>query len=99
MEGSADIVNETQNLHVVVIPVVDISAAAIVYGVAINPVIGAGAFLAQLFLRDPLMKAMTFEYKITGSWSDPTITKLEKAGETGKPPPAKTDNIDKSKGA
>jgi len=89
MEGSANIVNETQNLHVVVIPVFDISAAAIVYGVAINPVIGAGAFLAQLFLKEPLMKAMTFEYKITGPWSDPTITKLEKAGHAGKTPPAK----------
>jgi len=98
MEGSADVVHETQNLHVVVIPVVDMSAAAFVYGVAINPVIGVGAFLAQLILRDPLMKALTFEYQITGSWSDPTITKITKPGDASKAPPSATANVDKNKG-
>ncbi|MFD2273278.1 AsmA-like C-terminal region-containing protein [Undibacterium arcticum] len=81
MDGSADIAKETQNLHVVVIPEINVGAASVAYALAINPVIGLGSFLAQLFLRDPLMRAFTFEYQITGAWKDPTVTKL--AGKTG----------------
>ena len=76
MDGTADIAKEAQNLHVVVIPEINVGAASVVYGLAVNPVIGVGTFLAQLFLRDPLMKAFTFEYQVTGPWKDPVVTKL-----------------------
>lgn len=76
MDGTADIAKEAQNLHVVVIPEINVGAASVVYGLAVNPVIGVGTFLAQLFLREPLMKAFTFEYQITGPWKDPVVTKL-----------------------
>ncbi|MES2072485.1 MAG: YhdP family protein [Pseudomonadota bacterium] len=77
MDGSADISKESQNLHVAVIPEVNAGAASVVYGLAVNPVIGLGTFLAQLFLREPLARAFTFEYQITGPWKDPTVTKLD----------------------
>jgi uncharacterized protein YhdP len=48
----------------------------VIYGLAVNPVIGLGSFLAQLFLRDPLMKAFTVEYQVSGPWKDPAVTKL-----------------------
>lgn len=85
IDGSADIAKEAQNLHVVVIPEINVGAASVVYGLAVNPVIGVGTFLAQLFLRDPLMKAFTFEYQVTGLWKDPVVTKLlrQPAGPTG----------------
>jgi uncharacterized protein YhdP len=51
----------------------------------VNPVIGLGSFLAQLFLRDPLMRAFTLEYQITGPWKDPVIHKLER--KLGRAPP------------
>lgn len=76
IDGTADIAKEAQNLHVVVIPEINVGAASVVYGLAVNPVIGVGTFLAQLFLRDPLMKAFTFEYQVTGPWKDPVVTKL-----------------------
>jgi uncharacterized protein (TIGR02099 family) len=76
IDGTADIAKESQNLHVVVIPEINVGAASVVYGLAVNPVIGVGTFLAQLFLREPLMKAFTFEYEITGPWKDPVVTKL-----------------------
>jgi uncharacterized protein YhdP len=76
IDGTADITKESQNLHVVVIPEINVGAASVVYGLAVNPVIGVGTFLAQLFLREPLMKAFTFEYEITGPWKDPVVTKL-----------------------
>jgi len=76
LSGTADIARETQNLHVVVVPEVNAGAASVVYGLAVNPVIGLGTFLAQLFLREPLMKAFTFEYQITGPWNEPNVVKL-----------------------
>ena len=77
LSGTADIQAETQNLRVVVIPEINAGAASVVYALAVNPVIGAGSFLAQLFLRQPLMKAFTFEYQVTGPWKEPTAIKLD----------------------
>nr|WP_277624194.1 YhdP family protein [Undibacterium sp. TS12] len=77
LQGNADIVKESQDLHVTVIPVVNVGTASVLYGLAVNPVIGLGTFLAQVFLREPLSKAFTFEYKVSGSWKEPTVTKLE----------------------
>ncbi|PRC94855.1 YhdP family protein [Solimicrobium silvestre] len=77
LSGTANIAGETQDLHVVVVPEVNAGAASVVYGLAVNPVIGLGTFLAQLFLREPLMKAFTFEYQITGPWKEPSVVKLK----------------------
>ncbi|WAW11152.1 TIGR02099 family protein [Oxalobacter vibrioformis] len=76
MDGSVDIARETQNLHVAVLPEINAGAASLAYSV-INPAIGVGTFLAQLFLKDPLSKTFTFEYQITGSWAEPNIQKIE----------------------
>jgi len=80
MEGTVDIARETQNLHVVVIPEINAGAASVVYGLAVNPVIGVGTFLAQLFLREPIMRAATYEMQVTGQWKDPVVTKLDRKG-------------------
>ncbi|HEX8956447.1 MAG TPA: YhdP family protein, partial [Burkholderiaceae bacterium] len=80
MEGSADIVNETQNLHVTVVPKLDAGAASLGY-MLVNPAVGVGTFLAQLFLRDPLSRALTEEMDITGPWSDPKVTKTSRKGD------------------
>ncbi len=75
MEGSADIEQETQDLHVVVVPEINALTASLV-ATAINPVIGLGSFLAQVFLRGPLIAAATQEFSVRGTWSDPEVTKL-----------------------
>ena len=77
MEGWANIANETQNLHVVVVPEINAMTASLV-ATAINPVIGLGTFLAQAFLRGPLMAAATQEFRIDGTWADPEVTRLTK---------------------
>lgn len=86
IDGSADIAREDQDLHVVVIPEINAGAASVVYGLAVNPAVGVGTFLAQLFLREPLMKAFTFEYQVTGPWKEPVVTRLARkqdaAGKT-----------------
>ncbi len=81
MDGSIDLTKETQDLKVVVIPEINIGAASVVYGLVVNPVVGLGSFLAQLFLREPLMRAFTMEYQITGPWQDPVVRKLDRRPE------------------
>lgn len=88
MDGTVDLNEETQNLSAVVIPELNAGGASVVYGLAVNPVIGLGSFLAQLFLRNPLSQALTQEYQITGPWKDPVI---KKAAARRKLPPADND--------
>jgi len=88
MEGSADIARETQNLKVVVIPEINAGTAALIATV-INPAVGLGTFLAQLFLRRPLTESVTQEFLVDGSWADPQVTKVAK---TTKPLPAPPSN-------
>ena len=77
IDGSADIAKESQDLHVAVIPEINAGTASVVYALAVNPVIGLGTFLAQLFLREPLARAFTYEYQVTGPWKDPHVHKIE----------------------
>lgn len=74
MSGTLDLRNETQQLSIVVLPEIDASTAALAVGV-VNPVLGLGTFLAQFVLRDPLSKALALQYEVTGSWTDPKITR------------------------
>ncbi|HYM48750.1 MAG TPA: AsmA-like C-terminal region-containing protein, partial [Burkholderiaceae bacterium] len=74
MSGTIDLRNETQRLHLVVLPEIDASTAALALGVA-NPVLGLGAFLASYVLRNPLSKAFALEYDITGTWANPVIAR------------------------
>lgn len=81
MEGSADLQRETQQLRVVVVPEINAGTASLAYA-AINPAVGLGTFLAQMFLRRPLMVAGTREFSVQGSWDDPKIERVErKPGE------------------
>jgi uncharacterized protein YhdP len=77
MEGKADIARETQDIKVVVIPEINAGTASLVATV-INPAIGLGTFLAQMFLRQPLMRAATQEFQIDGTWADPRITRVSR---------------------
>lgn len=83
IDGTADIAKETQNLHVAVIPEINAGAASVLYALAVNPVIGLGTFLAQLFLREPLARAFTYEYQISGPWKDPVVTKIDNKLKAG----------------
>jgi uncharacterized protein (TIGR02099 family) len=79
MEGKVDLVKETQDLRAVILPEVNAAGGSLVYSVmAANPAIGLASFLAQLVLKDPLSKAFSFEYKVSGTWVDPNIEKVEK---------------------
>lgn len=84
MEGSANIDHETQDLRVVVVPEINAMTASLV-ATAINPVIGLGSFLAQVFLRGPLIEAATQEFRIDGTWADPRVVRVARRGRDAGP--------------
>jgi uncharacterized protein YhdP len=77
MEGNADLQRETQDLRVVVVPEINAGTASLAYAV-INPAVGLGSFIAQLFLRRPLMAASTREFTVQGSWAEPKVERVER---------------------
>ncbi|URI10454.1 TIGR02099 family protein [Aquincola tertiaricarbonis] len=78
MEGQADIEDETQDLRVIVVPELNAGTASLAYAV-INPAVGLGSFVAQMFLRKPLMAASTREFHISGTFTDPKVEKVARA--------------------
>ena len=76
MEGTSDIARETQNLRVLILPEVDPGTASLLAGLALNPAIGLSTFIAQLVLKQPLLRVNTQEFMIDGTWADPKVTKL-----------------------
>ena len=87
LAGDVSVVQERWNLKAVVIPNLDASGAAVVTALAVNPLIGLGAFVTQWLLKHPLASAMTMEYAVTGTWDDPKIDPLD---GSGKPVPKQT---------
>ena len=87
MDGRADIARETQDLKVVVVPEINAGTASLV-ATWINPAVGLGSFLAQLILRRPLIDSTTEQFQITGSWSDPKITRTDTPNAPPAPAPA-----------
>jgi uncharacterized protein (TIGR02099 family) len=82
ISGEADIARETQQLKVRVQPTLSatLSTGAALLMIA-NPLIGAavgaGSWLAQKVLQDPFEQMFSFEYVVSGSWSNPQV---ERAG-------------------
>ena len=75
MRGDVDLGQETQNIRVRITPHVmeTVSVAGALVG---GPIAGVAAYLAQQVLRDPFGKLITYEFGVTGSWSDPTVKRL-----------------------
>jgi uncharacterized protein YhdP len=75
MSGEIDLARETQNLKVRVTPSVGDSVAT-VSALLGGPVVGIGVFLAQRLLNDPLGQLVAYDFSVTGSWSDPAVSKI-----------------------
>jgi len=86
MSGEVDLQRETQNLRVKVLPTVG-NSVSLLGALAVNPVVGVGAFIANKLLQNPLDKLVSFEYNVSGSWAKPNVSKV---GATVAPQPARS---------
>lgn len=83
--GDVNLPAETLDIYAVVVPNLDVSGAAIAAGIAVNPIVGVGAFLTQWLLKEPMSRAMTAEYRVRGKIDSPEIREIstETVGEKG----------------
>ncbi len=92
INGEIDLAKETQQLNVRVLPSLStsVSAGAAVLFLA-NPllgaVVGAGTFLAQQMFDNPIEKMFSYDYRVTGAWSDPVVQRLGAREVSALPPP------------
>jgi uncharacterized protein (TIGR02099 family) len=75
MKGEIDLVAETQNMRVKVQPALG-ESLAVGAMLATNPVTGVIAWAAQKLLKNPLDRVFAYDYKVSGSWTDPKVDKL-----------------------
>ena len=77
MKGETDLARETQSLQVRVVPSLALGdTAALGIGI-VNPVAGVAALLAQRILKNPLGQIFSFDYAVSGTWSDPKVAKIQ----------------------
>ncbi|MDD2915980.1 MAG: YhdP family protein [Gallionella sp.] len=87
MKGSVDLNRETQNLRVVVLPTIG-DSVSLLGAFAAGPVVGIGSLIVNKVLGNPLDKLVSFEYNVSGTWSDPNVVKIGE-GPVKKEVPAK----------
>ena len=75
MKGNVDLNNETQNLRVRILPTLGNSLSQI-GAFAISPAVGIGSLIVNKILGNPLDKLVSFEYNVSGTWSDPNVVKV-----------------------
>lgn len=75
LKGKVDLKNETQNLTVRILPTLG-DSVSLISAFAISPVVGIGSLIVNKVLGNPLDKLASFEYNVSGSWSDPSVVKV-----------------------
>jgi uncharacterized protein (TIGR02099 family) len=81
VKGSLDLLAETQNLQVVVVPEISASVPTLAYAAFVNPAIGLSTFVGTFLLNKPLSAVFTRIYSVTGAWSNPQIKSLRSESE------------------
>lgn len=84
MRGDVDLVAETQALRVEVQP--QLGESLSVGAMLVNPAVGAATLLAQKVLRNPLDKLFSYEYAVSGPWTEPQVVKVSEAAQEAAPP-------------
>ncbi|MGH8738056.1 MAG: YhdP family protein [Burkholderiales bacterium] len=84
MSGQTDLARETQDLTVRVVPGLGDSASTVIG--LLNPLAGIASAIAQRLLKNPLGQIFSYDYKITGTWSDPDVEKLRPPVTVGNSP-------------
>ncbi len=74
MRGWVNLPKETQDLRVDIMPTVG-ESISLIGGFAAGPVVGFGTLLFSKIMGNPFDKLVSFQYNITGNWSEPQIVK------------------------
>lgn len=74
MRGWVNLPQETQDLRVDIMPTVG-ESISLIGGFAAGPLVGVGTLLFSKIMGNPFDKLVSFQYNITGNWSDPQIVK------------------------
>jgi uncharacterized protein (TIGR02099 family) len=75
MKGSADLNRETQDLRVKILPTLG-DSVSLLSAFAAGPAVGISSLIVNKILGNPLDNLMSFEYNVSGTWSDPKVVKL-----------------------
>ena len=81
ISGTVDLVKETEKLRVRVQPALSSSvsagaAALFIANPLVGAAVGAGTLLAQKVLKDPIEQLFSYEYAVTGGWSEPVVERV-----------------------
>ena len=52
----------------------------------VGAAVGAGTLLAQKLLNDPLDQLFSYDYRVSGSWSDPQVERVSSRMVSSTPP-------------
>jgi uncharacterized protein YhdP len=76
MSGETDLAHETQKLRVRITPILgdSVSVAGAFLG---GPAVGLAALLVQKVLKDPIGRMASYEYQISGTWTEPNVSKIQ----------------------
>jgi uncharacterized protein YhdP len=75
MKGNVDLNNETQNLRVRILPNLG-GTISLVGLIVISPAVGIGSLIVDTLFGNPFDKMVSFEYNVSGTWSDFTVVKV-----------------------
>ena len=76
VEGQTDLAARRFDQTIEVVPSLAVGAA-LAGTVAGGPLVGAAVLLGQQLLRGPLSRLAEIEYRLTGSWDDPRLERIE----------------------
>lgn len=77
MKGGVDLNNGTQDLNVRIFPTLG-DSVSLIGAFTAGPAVGVGALIVSKVLGDPLDKLVSFEYNVSGTWSEPHVVKVVK---------------------
>ncbi len=76
--GTVSLVDETQALTFTVKPDFNAGSVSLLYMI-INPPIGLATLAAQYLFKEPINRALTLQYAVTGSWAKPDVKQVKRA--------------------
>jgi uncharacterized protein YhdP len=80
LTGQANLINETQDIRVTVVPNLNAGSASLAY-TFVNPIIGLSTLVGQYLIADEVSKLFQLDYLIQGTWATPQIIALDSKGK------------------